>query len=254
MHGDSTASGTLGTARSGGGRTGYLPGLDGMRALSVGAVLLYHAGMPWLPGGFLGVEVFFVISGFLITKLLAEEFDRSGTISLGPFWLRRARRLLAALFALLVCVSAFVLVFYREEANELSAQVWAALAYVTNWYLIFSDQSYFAVIDRPPVFQHLWSLAIEEQFYLVWPLALLALIGLSKGERSIVARVTLAGAIASTVWMALLYDPVGDPSRVYYGTDTRAAGLLLGATAALLWRPPRTSSRAAPGRGRRARW
>ncbi len=200
-------------------------------------MLLYHADMPWLPGGFLGVEVFFVISGYLITMLLSREFRTTSTISLGHFWLRRARRLLAALYALLAIVSLFVLLFFREEANKLAAQVWSALAYVTNWYFIFSEQSYFAAVDRPPVFQHLWSLAIEEQFYLVWPLLLLGLLMLTRGNRYVVSLVVTAGAIASWVWMAVLFDPVADPSRVYYGTDTRAAGLLLGSALALVWRP-----------------
>ena len=145
---------------------GYLPGLDGLRALSVAAVLLYHADLPWMPGGFLGVEVFFVISGYLITLLLTEEHARSSTISLRNFWTRRARRLLPALYTLLAVVSVVVLLFYREEAVNLAAQVWSALFYVTNWYFIISEQSYFALVERPPVFQHLWSLAIEEQFYL----------------------------------------------------------------------------------------
>ena len=123
---------------------GYLPGLDGLRAISVTAVLLYHADLPWMPGGFLGVEVFFVISGYLITLLLTEEHARNSTISLRNFWTRRARRLLPALYTLLAVVSVIVLLFYREETFNLAAQVWSALAYVTNWYFIVSDQSYFA--------------------------------------------------------------------------------------------------------------
>src|SRR5262245_1280555 len=117
--------------------SGYLPGLDGLRAVSVIAVLLYHADMMWLNGGFLGVEVFFVISGYLITLLLTQEHSRSSTISLPKFWLRRARRLLAALYTLLATVSVVVLIFYREDASDLAGQVWAALFYVTNWFLIF---------------------------------------------------------------------------------------------------------------------
>jgi len=216
--------------------SGYFPGLDGLRAISVAAVLLYHAQLSWLPGGFLGVEVFFVVSGYLITLLLTREYTRSSTISLRTFWLRRARRLLAALYAVLAAGALVVLVFYREESADLAAQVWSALGYVTNWYFIASEQSYFAVVERPPVFQHLWSLAIEEQFYLVWPLIIL---GLCKviWSRTVMAIVIFAAAIASLVWMAILFDPVADPSRVYYGTDTRASGLLMGAALALLWRP-----------------
>jgi peptidoglycan/LPS O-acetylase OafA/YrhL len=217
--------------------TGYLPGLDGLRAIAVVAVLLYHADLAWLNGGFLGVEVFFVISGYLITLLLTREHERTSTISVRSFYLRRARRLLAALYTLLATVSVAVLVFYREDASKLAAQVWAALFYVTNWYLIFSKQSYFALVERPPVFQHLWSLAIEEQFYLVWPLLLLGLLGLFRGRRLPIAGVVLAGAVASMLWMAHLFQPAMDPNRAYYGTDSRASGLLLGAALALVWRP-----------------
>jgi peptidoglycan/LPS O-acetylase OafA/YrhL len=217
--------------------SGYLPGLDGLRAIAVLAVLLYHADLAWLNGGFLGVEVFFVISGYLITLLLTQEHERNSTISLTGFWLRRARRLLAALYTLLATVSVAVLVFYREDASKLAAQVWAALFYVTNWYLILSKQSYFALVERPPVFQHLWSLAIEEQFYLVWPLLLLGLLRLFKGRHLPIAGVVLAGAAASMLWMAYLFHPAMDPSRAYYGTDSRASGLLLGAALALVWKP-----------------
>jgi peptidoglycan/LPS O-acetylase OafA/YrhL len=242
MHGAQTAQPARTTPAT------YLPGLDGLRALSVVAVLLYHADVPWAPGGFLGVEVFFVISGYLITLLLAREFDRSTTISLTGFWLRRARRLLAAVYLLLAVVSVTALLFYRDAARQLADQVWAALAYVTNWYLIASDESYFAAIERPPVLRHLWSLAIEEQFYLVWPLLLLVLLRAGGGRRGPVALVIVAGAVASLVWMAVLYEPAADPSRVYYGTDTRASGLLFGAALALLWRPNRPWRTADPAR------
>ena len=230
MHGDQRTSATPA-------RTGYLPGLDGLRALSVLAVLLYHARMPWLPGGFLGVEVFFVISGYLITLLLTEEFGRSRTISVRSFWMRRARRLLAALYTLLAVVSTAVLLFYREDADQLAGQVWAALTYVTNWFLIVSDESYFALIERPPVFQHLWSLAIEEQFYLLWPIILLAMLRLFRGRPAPIAGIVTLGAVASLVWMAVLFEPAMDPSRAYYGTDSRASGLLLGAALAMVWKP-----------------
>jgi peptidoglycan/LPS O-acetylase OafA/YrhL len=223
--------------------SGYLPGLDGLRAISVIAVLMYHADMPWLRGGFLGVEVFFVISGYLITLLLTQEHERTSTISLKDFWLRRARRLLAALYTLLATVSVVVLIFYREDASKLAGQVWAALTYVTNWFLIVSDQSYFALTERPPVFQHLWSLAIEEQFYLVWPLILLGLLRAFKGRHLPIAGVITLGAIASLLWMAYLYEPAMDPSRAYYGTDTRASGLLLGAALALVFKPGHTFRR-----------
>ena len=219
---------------------GYIPALDGLRALAVVAVLVYHAGVGWLPGGFLGVDVFFVLSGYLITVLLTDEHARTGTISLRGFWARRARRLLPALYALLFTTTFAVLVFYREELAGLRGQLWSALSYVTNWYFIASEQSYFAAIERPAILQHLWSLAIEEQFYLAWPLVLLVLLRLSGGRRGPVATVAVIAAAASTIWMAVLFEPTADPSRVYYGTDTRASGLLLGAALGLLWRPTAT--------------
>jgi peptidoglycan/LPS O-acetylase OafA/YrhL len=216
---------------------GYLPGIDGLRAVSVIAVLLYHADLTWIPGGFLGVEVFFVISGYLITLLLVTEFESTGTVSLRSFWARRARRLLPALYLLLLAVVAVAASFYREELSGLRGQVGAALAYVTNWYEIVIGGSYFDAAGRPPFLRHLWSLAVEEQFYLVWPVVLFGLIRLTRNRRLPLALIVLGGAVASTWWMASLYEPAQDPTRVYYGTDTRASGLLLGAVLAFVWRP-----------------
>lgn len=227
----------------------YLPGLDGLRAVSVLAVMLYHAAPGWLPGGFLGVEVFFVISGYLITSLLLSEHASRGRISLRSFWFRRARRLLPALFLLLAAVAFLAATFYREEAAELRAQLVAALTYSTNWFQIAAGQSYFASVERPSPLQHLWSLAIEEQFYLVWPVLLVVVLGAARRTRRGLDRVRPAvpgwvlaligaGAGASALLMAHLYRPALDPSRVYYGTDTRAQGLLLGALLAFVWQPP----------------
>ena len=229
----------------------YVPGLDGLRAIAVGAVLLYHAGLAWMPGGFLGVDVFFVISGYLITSLLTAEHARSGTIAVRGFWRRRARRLLPALYVMIAVVTVGIALFYRSSLAELRAQLLPAFTYWTNWYLIFSHHSYFALVGRPPVLQHLWSLAVEEQFYLLWPLILLGLFWLFRNRVWAVAAVTAAGALASAAWMAALYNPVGDPSRVYYGTDTRAFGLLLGALLALLWRREAGAGRTGAHRRRR---
>ncbi|MGH9278845.1 MAG: acyltransferase family protein [Acidimicrobiales bacterium] len=221
----------------------YLPGLDGLRAISVGAVLLYHAGVSWLPGGFLGVEVFFVISGYLITTLLLAERRTKGSIGIRAFWMRRARRLLPALFLLLAIVALAAATIYREEAAELRSQLLAALTYSTNWFQILSEQSYFASVERPSPLLHLWSLAIEEQFYLVWPLVLAVLLRLFGGRRDGSRRslwpawIIGGGAVASVVLMAVLYEPGLDPSRIYYGTDTRAQALLFGALLGLLWAP-----------------
>jgi peptidoglycan/LPS O-acetylase OafA/YrhL len=220
-------------------RLPYSPGLDGLRALAVIAVLLYHADLAWIPGGFLGVEVFFVISGYLITALLLAEWRQKGRIDLKTFWLRRARRLLPALYVLLVVTLAFAVVFLPGEVAGLRGDVLAAFGYVTNWYLIFGQESYFEAVGRPSLLQHLWSLAVEEQFYLIWPpiLALGLCIGATRLRRRRVLRVALFGAVSSAVAMALLYAPGVDPSRIYYGTDTRATGLLCGAALAFLWAP-----------------
>jgi peptidoglycan/LPS O-acetylase OafA/YrhL len=210
-----------------------------LRALAVTAVLLYHADLAWVPGGFLGVEVFFVISGYLITALLLAEWDQRGRIDLKTFWLRRARRLLPALYVLLVVTLAFAVVFLPGEVAGLRGDVLAAFGYVTNWYLIFGQESYFEAVGRPSLLQHLWSLAVEEQFYLFWPpiLALGLCIGATRLRRRRVLTVAVLGAAASAVAMALLYAPSVDPSRIYYGTDTRATGLLCGAALAFLWSP-----------------
>ena len=236
-----------------------------MRALAVIAVLLYHADLAWIPGGFLGVEVFFVISGYLITALLLAEWRQRGRIDLKTFWLRRARRLLPALYVLLVTTLAFAVVFLPGEIAGLRGDVMAALGYVTNWYLIFGQESYFEAVGRPSLLQHLWSLAVEEQFYLIWPpiLALGLCIGATRLRRRRVLTVVLFGAVASAMAMALLYVPGVDPSRIYYGTDTRATGLLCGAALAFLWSPgdkyrpseARHHRLGLPGRSRfRRRW
>jgi peptidoglycan/LPS O-acetylase OafA/YrhL len=212
----------------------HLTGLDGLRAIAVLAVLGYHAGFGMTQGGFLGVEVFFVISGYLITALLLGEHRDTGRIDAVKFWLRRARRLLPALFLLLVSTLAVAVVVVPDEIARLRPDALAAFAYVTNWHLIAGDQSYFETIGRPSLFIHLWSLAIEEQFYLLWPLILSVL--LLAGRRAGLA-LTVAGAIGSAVWMAVLFQPDADPSRLYYGTDTRLTGLLLGAALAFVWVP-----------------
>ncbi len=217
-------------------RMPYIRSLDGVRAISVVAVLLYHAEPGWLTGGFLGVEVFFVISGYLITALLLGEHHRSKRLDLKRFWVARARRLLPALYLMLLVTATWWLVFLSDDIGRLKGQFVAALTYVSNWYLIVQGVSYFERGARPSPLIHLWSLAVEEQFYLVWPLVLLALLVVFRGRLRPVLYVVLAGVLASTVWMAWLYEPT-DPSRAYYGTDTRAAGLLLGAAVAIMWRP-----------------
>ena len=151
-------------------RVGYIPALDGLRALAVVAVLLYHGDVKWMPGGFLGVDVFFVISGYLITSLLLGDWREHHHIRFGRFYLRRARRLLPALFLMMGVVALYALLFLPDTVAELRGQSIAAIFYVENWYLIFHKVSYFVAVGRPSMLQHVWSLAVEEQFYLLWPL------------------------------------------------------------------------------------
>jgi len=220
-------------------RLGYEPGLDGVRALSVLAVIAYHAGYGWGRGGFLGVDAFFVLSGFLITTLLLLEFRARGTIALGQFWARRARRLLPALLIVLVFVALFTAtVMPAVERAKVRGDGLSALFYVANWRFIFSGQSYFDLFSGPSPLRHLWSLAIEEQFYLVWPLAVLACLRLGRSLR-LLAGVTIGGAAVSAVAMAVLHR-TEDPSRAYYGTDCRGHTLLVGALLAIILvvRPP----------------
>ena len=215
----------------------YLLAMDGLRALAVIAVLLYHAGQTWIPGGFLGVEMFFVISGYLITSLLLAEWNQHGRIDFKGFWLRRARRLFPALFVLLVAVVGWSVVFLPTEVAGLRGDVFSTAGYVNNWYQIFCHKSYFESVGRPSLLRHMWSLAVEEQFYLIWPLAFCLLMALLRPK--FILLLILAAAASSSVWMALLFQPNADPSRIYYGTDTRAGGLLLGVTLAYLWPPGR---------------
>jgi len=148
-------------------RAPYLPGLDGLRALAVVAVVVYHGNTSWLKGGFLGVEIFFVISGYLITMLLLSEHRRTGRLSLRHFWFRRGRRLLPAVYALLFVVSIVSVLFVKDQLDRLKGDLFAALTYTMNWHLVLGGTSYFDQFGRPPLLQHLWSLAVEEQFYLV---------------------------------------------------------------------------------------
>ncbi|NJN19777.1 MAG: acyltransferase, partial [Oscillochloris sp.] len=217
----------------------YLVGLDGLRALAVIAVLLYHAGY-YLVGGYLGVESFFVLSGFLITTLLVADFRRHGRIRLGSFWLRRIRRLLPALILTLAGTLLLTALLAPGELQALGADMLAALLYVMNWKLIIAQQSYFDAFSRPSLIQHLWSLAIEEQFYLFWPLLCAAGMRLLRPAGFLAA--VLAAALGSSLLMAGMYDAGVDVSRIYYGTDTRASALLIGAALALIWTPERRQS------------
>ncbi len=236
----------------------WLAGLDGLRALAVVAVVGYHFAPGAVPGGFLGVDLFFVISGYLITRLLLDEIDRTGRLSLGDFYRRRARRLLPAVVTLLITVSTASALVWRDQLATLRAGVLAGLFYAANWWLIADHQSYFVASGRPSMLQHLWSLVIEEQFYLVWPVLLTLLVGAYLWHRrtavlGVPRLMTLAGgaallAVASTVAMVVIAVrsdvPYGaDSSRVYYGTGTHAMGLLVGAAGGALAVRARFSAR-----------
>jgi peptidoglycan/LPS O-acetylase OafA/YrhL len=251
----------------------YLPGLDGLRAIAVTVVIAYHLGYRWAQGGLLGVGVFFTLSGFLITKILVDQWDRAGRLRLLDFWVRRARRLLPALFVMLAAVAVWVTVAARSHLPGLRGDIVASALYVSNWWYISQHASYYAQFSPPGPLDHLWSLADEEQFYLIWPwLLLLGLWLLCRRpkptgrptprqwtprqwtprrwptsrrrpgprrrpvpRRWVLAGAALALAAASALAMARFYHPGYDPTRVYEGTDTRAFGLLVGAALALVW-------------------
>lgn len=220
---------------------GYQPALDGVRAVSVIAVILYHAGFPWMHGGFFGVEVFFVVSGFLITSLLVEERDRVGRVDLRQFWVRRWRRLLPALVAVLVAVSAWV-VFWGslEQRAQMRRDLPWAIGYLANWGQVVSETPYFA--GTPTLLRHLWSLAVEEQWYVLWPLVFMLVARRGADDRrrgrmlvGLSFLVMLATALA---WSADWPTRWGDATNaLYLSTVSRSSGLLLGAALAFLWRP-----------------
>jgi peptidoglycan/LPS O-acetylase OafA/YrhL len=223
----------------------YRPALDGLRALAVAAVFAYHLDAGWARGGYLGVDTFFVLSGFLITTLLLVEWKGSGTVALAAFWARRARRLLPALLLVLLAVAAYAAWQARpEELDGLRGDMLSTLFYGANWRFINSGQSYFSLFSEASPLRHAWSLAIEEQFYLVWPLITFLCLRLARGRHVLLGAVCVGGTIASAVTMARLYDSA-DPSRAYYGTDGRAQLLLIGALLAIVLvrrRPQRTSA------------
>ena len=216
-------------------RPTYVGGLDGLRAIAVAAVIVYHFAPSVLPAGFLGVDVFFVVSGFLIARLLVAELAGTGNLGLRRFWARRARRLLPALGTMTVVVLCAVAINSSSvEKHDIRAQALGTLFFCVNWVIIFAKGSYFTSVGRPSPFLHMWSLAVEEQFYIVFPLVCFA------ARRSIVrhpvraAVVALFAAVVSTVWMAVLVSPTNDPSRAYLGTGSHAMGLLVGVALGVL--------------------
>jgi peptidoglycan/LPS O-acetylase OafA/YrhL len=212
-----------------------MPGIDALRAVAVLAVFFYHAEVSWMPGGFLGVDVFFAISGYLITSLLLREFRRGGHVRLGRFWLRRAQRLLPAVGVMIAVVMIAAAIIEPDRIDSLRGDALASLGYFANWHFVFGHVSYFEQFQRPSLFTHLWSLSVEEQFYLLWPLVFAA--GMKLFGRTRLVLGVLVGAFASVILAWILFEPGADASRVYYGTDTHAVGLLAGVALALLWSP-----------------
>ncbi len=229
------------------GRLGYEPALDGLRAVAVVAVILYHVHsldalrLKRVAGGFFGVELFFVVSGYLITSLLLQEHASTGRIDLRQFWIRRARRLLPALAAMLVAVGVWASLWRPDTLGGLRHDVLPAIFYISNWWQIFSGDSggYFAQLSTPPLLRHLWSLAVEEQWYLLWPLIVRALVG----RRRLGALLAIAGLAAALIGV-VTYRTGSQSSAnfVYLSTITRASGLLLGSALAVVWRPWRSAT------------
>lgn len=232
----------------------YMPGLDGLRAVAVIAVILYHLDVPFAKGGLLGVGIFFTLSGYLITDILLEAWT-GRRLKLSQFWLARARRLLPALLVMLVVVTAWVSLGAPDQLSDLRGLVVSSALFVSNWWVIVQDASYFDRFGPTSPLGHLWSLAIEEQFYIVWPwLLLLGLRVIPSGDgrgkrgrreriRPRLAIATLVLAFISIVLMAVLYKPDFDMTRIYEGTDTRAFGLLMGAALAMMWPSRRLGNR-----------
>ncbi|MFZ0666652.1 MAG: acyltransferase family protein [Acidimicrobiales bacterium] len=227
-------------------RLGYMPALDGVRACAVLAVMAYHGGISFMPGGFFGVDAFFVLSGFLITSLLLVERFSAGRVALRGFWARRARRLLPALLVMLVAVVLYArFVAAPGSYPDLRADAFSAMFYVANWHFIAAGQNYFIATGLVSPLLHTWSLAIEEQFYIVWPIIVLVVLRTGRLRRTKASSIrallvlSLAGAAASAIEMAVIYQPGVNATRVYFGSDTHAQCLLVGtalACAVALWR------------------
>lgn len=213
----------------------YMPGLDGVRAVAVIAIIIYHLNPQWLSGGFLGVDTFFVISGYLITSLLLTEYHNTGKIELMSFWLRRVKRLIPAVLFLVMGVIVLSLIFMPTEIQKVRADTIAAIFYVSNWWYIMQNVDYFEQFAVQPL-KHLWSLAIEEQFYLVFPIVLLSLLSFIRRLKSI-RIIFLILLVISMIAMMVLYVPNENVARVYFGTDTRIQTLLMGVLLALVWPP-----------------
>lgn len=218
----------------------YIPAIDGLRAIAVVAVILYHLGFDWIPGGFLGVDLFFVISGYVITRLLLDSIEISGGLNLRAFYLARLRRLLPALIFMIVTTAITVGIWAPDTMKRFLADTPFALTGTMNWWLVGRELDYFETIGRPPLLQHTWSLAVEAQFYLIWPLILLLILKWFGKKRVAMASLffaAISGTALLLVSLRLDANNASSVSHIYFGTDTHSIGLFLGAALAVSWVP-----------------
>ena len=218
----------------------YIPAIDGLRGVAVTAVMLYHLGFSWIPGGFLGVDLFFVISGYVITRLLLDSIARSGGLDLRSFYKARIRRLFPPLVFMILATSIYIAIWAPETMRRFVSDSPFALLGGMNWWLVFRHTDYFDSIARPPLLQHTWSLGVEAQFYLVWPLILLLILryfGKSKIPRAALFIAAISGAALLLVSFKVDAANASQTSHVYFGTDTHSIGLFLGSALAVSWIP-----------------
>ena len=216
----------------------HIPAIDGLRAVAVTAVIFYHLGFTWIPGGFLGVDLFFVISGYVITRLLLDSIERSGGLDLRGFYKARARRLLPPMIFMIVVTGFYITIWAQDSVRRFVTDVPFALTGSINWWLVAKEQDYFEAIGRPPLLQHTWSLAVESQFYLIWPIILLLV--LKRFGKKIIPFAALLIAVVSAsllFYVSLQLDASSDVSHIYFGTDTHSVGLFLGSALAVSWIP-----------------
>jgi peptidoglycan/LPS O-acetylase OafA/YrhL len=216
----------------------HIPAIDGLRAVAVAAVIFYHLGFTWIPGGFLGVDLFFVISGYVITRLLLDSIERSGGLDLRGFYKARARRLLPPMIFMIVLTGFYISIWAQDSVKRFLTDVPFALSGTINWWLVVNEQDYFEAIGRPPLLQHTWSLAVESQFYLIWPVILLLVLK-RFGKKVIPLAALLIALISASLlfYVSLQLDASSDVSHIYFGTDTHSVGLFLGSALAVSWIP-----------------
>lgn len=212
----------------------YITGFDGIRTLAVIGVILYHLLPTHMRGGYLGVPVFFVVSGYLITDLLRQEWDQNGKIKVKDFYIRRMKRLYPGMVVMLLISAAYITLFQRNLLNNLRGVFVSSPLYYNNWWQINHGLSYFDRFGNESPFTHLWSLAVEGQNYLIWPLVFILLMKIGK-QRHRAFKFTAAVTILSAILLAVLYTPGADPTRVYYGTDTRLFSIWMGSALAFIW-------------------